>query len=159
MFSRVAKLIESIIVVFFVLLVVLTFAQIVARFVFNYSFGWIEELTRYFFIWIIFVGTALGFRYSNHIRLDILVSFLPRFGQRMVEFINALAIIGFLAVLAYYGWNATLVTMRQFSPAIGLKMGYVYAAIPIGAAFTTVFIVETLFHKPEQDGEEDVLKC
>ncbi len=60
-----------------------TFAQVVARYVFNYSFVWALELVTYLFAWLIFLGMAYGVRVGAHIGVDALVKTLrPALGAR-----------------------------------------------------------------------------
>ena len=51
----------------------------------------------------------------------------------MAQIVVCLAVAALLVILLQYGYRLTLRTMRQTSPALGLTMGYVYAAIPVSA--------------------------
>src|SRR5690625_3052522 len=55
-----------------------TFAQVVARYVFNYSFVWAFELTTYLFAGMIFLGIAYGIRVGAHIGVDALINIMPK---------------------------------------------------------------------------------
>ena len=60
----------------------ITFMQVVARYVFNYSFVWALELNTFLFAWLIFLGMAYGVRVGAHIGVDALVKSLgPRAAQ------------------------------------------------------------------------------
>jgi len=147
------KCVETFMVISFIFLIGITFMQVLSRYIFSFSFAWSEELTRYIFVWMIFVGASLGFRYKSHIALDLVLSLMPPLGRRIMEFINAVAILVLLGVLIYYGWNTTLVAMKQNSPALYLPMGYVYASIPIGSVVTAIFILTGLRTKHDLKSE------
>ena len=51
----------------------ITFMQVVARYVFNYSFVWALELVTFLFAWLIFLGMSYGVRVGAHIGVDALV--------------------------------------------------------------------------------------
>ena len=55
----------------------ITFGQVIARYVFNYSFVWALELTTFLFAALIFLGAAYGVRVGAHIGVDALVKLLP----------------------------------------------------------------------------------
>ncbi len=64
---------EVLIIVLMAAMTVVTFMQVVARYVFNYSFVWALELTGVIFAWLIFVGMSYGVRVGAHIGVDAVV--------------------------------------------------------------------------------------
>lgn len=54
------------------LLCVIVFVQVIMRYAYGHSLSWSEELTRYMFVWIIYLGVNLGIRGDNQIKIDIL---------------------------------------------------------------------------------------
>ena len=82
-----------------------SFAQVVARYVFNYSFTSALELTTMLFAWMIFLGIPYGVRVGSHIGVDTLVKTLgPRTG-RIVGAIAALCCIVYAAILLAGSWQ------------------------------------------------------
>ena len=75
---------EGLIAFLMAAMTVVTFMQVVARYVFNYSFVWALELTGVMFAWLIFVGMSYGVRVGAHIGIDALVKSLGR-GARRAE--------------------------------------------------------------------------
>ncbi len=69
---------EGLIAFLMAAMTVVTFMQVVARYVFNYSFVWALELTGVMFAWLIFVGMSYGVRVGAHIGVDALVKSLGR---------------------------------------------------------------------------------
>ena len=67
---------EGLIAFLLAAMTVVTFAQVVARYVFNYSFVWALELTGVMFAWLIFVGMSYGVRVGAHIGVDAVVKSL-----------------------------------------------------------------------------------
>ena len=73
-------------------------AQVVARYVFNSSIFWSEELARYLFIWVIFLCIAIGYRENQHISITTVIEALPRKGRQI--FMVAIQVI--LIVFLFY---------------------------------------------------------
>lgn len=83
----------------------ITFGQVVARYVFNYSFTWAMELTGVFSAWLIFIGMAYGVRVGAHIGIDILVRAAgPKLGRLMGIVASALCVV-YALILTFGGWQ------------------------------------------------------
>lgn len=107
-----------------------TFYQVVARYIFNSAPSWSEELVRFLFIWSTFIAAAIGIKEGIHIGVDALVNLLPKGLQRILSILVHGIVMFFGLCMTYYGWKVVVMTARQPSPALGLPMSYVYAAIP-----------------------------
>lgn len=84
---------------------VLTFVQVVARYVFNYSFTWALELTTILFAWLIFLGIPYGVRVGSHIGVDALVKALKPGAARVVGAVAAALAVAYSAILLVGSWN------------------------------------------------------
>ncbi len=107
------------------------FAQVVARYAFQHSLSWSEEIGRYIFVWITFLGMVLAYRAGAHVALDLLLMHLkgfPRWALRLTNLglIIVLAAAIFISALALF----ELGTMQE-SPALELPMHWVYSVIPV----------------------------
>lgn len=107
-------------------------AQIFMRYALNAPLVWSEELARFTMVWLALLASALAMRRAQHIAMTGLYTVPPRI-EPILRVLTALATILILGVLTYYSWELTGRTMRQRSPALGLPMGYMYAAIPISS--------------------------
>ena len=79
----------------------LTFMQVVSRYVFNYSFSWVLEGTGVMFAWLIFIGMSYGVRVGAHIGVDAAVKLLGVKAARVVGAIAALLCIAYALIVAY----------------------------------------------------------
>lgn len=114
--------------------------SITMRYVFNRAPSWSEEVTKYMFIYLIFLAAAQGVRYQVHVRIDTLERRLNGIPEKVLRgAINGLLLL-FLVVLTVYGFKLVGATMRQASPALGIPMGIAYLAIPIGAILSMIFM-------------------
>ncbi len=93
---------EGLIALLLAAMTLLTFAQVVARYVFNYSFVWALELTGVMFAWLIFLGMSYGVRVGAHIGVDAAIRLLGRRATRIVGIVAASACVAY-AVLVTIG--------------------------------------------------------
>lgn len=79
----------------------LTFVQVIARYVFNYSFVWVLEATGIMFAWLIFIGMSYGVRVGAHIGVDAAVKLLGVKAARWVGALAATLCIAYALIVAY----------------------------------------------------------
>ena len=123
-----------------VLTVSIIFLQVVMRYVFNASLSWSEELTRYIFIWQIWLGASIGFRERKHIKVEITKKF---FGPRTIIFLDMLADLIWMAINVYFVYGGTLlvsnlVKNQSVSTALLIPLWIVYAALPFSCAVLVI---------------------
>ena len=123
-------------------MVVLIATQVGFRYVLNEPLSWTEEVARHLMIWAGLLGAAVAYRRKGHLGMDILVMHLSKPWRRGVEMILQVLSIGFFGILVIHGIPLVERTMRQFSSAIRIPMGYIYASIPAGAALILLFSME-----------------
>jgi C4-dicarboxylate transporter DctQ subunit len=99
------RLEEGLIAFLLAAMTVVTFVQVVARYVFNYSFTWALELTTVLFAWLIFLGIPYGVRVGSHIGVDAFVKSLGARAGRVVGAIAAALAIVYSAILFFGSWN------------------------------------------------------
>lgn len=83
----------------------ITFAQVVARYFFDYSFVWALELTSFLFGGLIFLGMAYGVRAGAHIGVDALVKLLGPRAARAAAIVAALLCMVYAAIAGIGGWR------------------------------------------------------
>ena len=117
------------------LMTVITFIQVVARYVFNYSFVWALELTTFLFGGLIFIGISYGVRVGAHIGVDVLVKTLKPGTARIVAVIATLLCLVYSTIVFVGGWIyvgkmydigilAQDVPIPQWVPRLVLPLGY-----------------------------------
>jgi len=109
------------------------FVQVVLRFLGRSGIDGLEEVPRYLFVWLVMIGAAAAMWRNEHTILDYFLNlFSPRIRAFVIAFTNAVSIVLFIYLIKL---SFTLVPNAQFqtSPGLRLPLGYVFAAIPIGA--------------------------
>ncbi|MBL4916738.1 TRAP transporter small permease subunit [Szabonella alba] len=115
------------------------FGQVFYRVALDSFLGWAEEVARFSFVWLVFIGSVSAFWGRNHLGIDFLPELLGPRGRVILDTVICAIVLVFCIVLARYGYTLTLRTMTQTAPATGIVMGYVYMAMPLGAALTALF--------------------
>lgn len=125
---------------------VLIFVQIVMRYVFQASLSWSEELARYLFVWLSYVGVAYAVKKGAHIRVDAFTSLMPVRLQKRVLIVAECAFLFFALMVVSEGFALSMKIFRfgQFSPALGIPMGYVYLAPVVGFTLVVLRLVQAL---------------
>lgn len=96
---------EGLVIVLMAAMTMVTFMQVVARYVFNYSFVWALELTGVMFAWLIFVGMSYGVRVGAHIGVDVLVKALGPKAARTVGSVAAALCVAYALIVAWGGYQ------------------------------------------------------
>ena len=120
------KTTEFVIIFLFSILVAVVFYQVVARYIFNDPPSWTEELARYCQVWVILLASSICIRKSSHLAVDY---FGHRFGKGLRKRINivmSVLIALYILVITIYGWKLMVVGNYQLSPALQVKMSFVY---------------------------------
>ncbi|BEU87029.1 hypothetical protein TAMA11512_04930 [Selenomonas sp. TAMA-11512] len=130
-----------------VALIILTFANVICRYVINSPITWCEEVQLWLFVWITFLGAGAAFRSKSHVCIEFLVDRLPHAGQRAVEIINYAVVVG---LLIFVTWASGLIVqqmemMGRVTNILHIPFTLIYAAVPIGCvimilSFTVTFI-------------------
>ena len=133
------NLLETICVLLLAGAVIATLTQVFFRYVLNASLSWPEELARWAFVWLVFLGMAMVVHRKSHIAIELLARFLP---PRALA-LRLLVINGFIAatsvMLVVHGLD--LVGRSTYvSPALGWPFTYLYLAVPAGGALSFFFL-------------------
>jgi TRAP-type C4-dicarboxylate transport system permease small subunit len=119
------------------------FLQVVLRFLGSTGIDGLEEVPRFLFVWLVMLGAAAAMQRGEHTMLDYFVYLLgPRTRAFVLMLTNAAGIALFLTMI-----NLSLVLVPnaqlQSSAGLGLPLGYVYAAVPVGAALIILPMVRS----------------
>lgn len=136
----------------------LVFIQVIMRYVFNASLSWSEELARYIFIWLIYVGISYGCKLRKHIKIDAALYLFPHKLRPYVVILGDILFIVFAAYIAYTGF---LYAMQQplyhvHSTALKIPMEYIYMSTVVGFGLATFREIQTILYRVKclKNGEE-----
>jgi TRAP-type C4-dicarboxylate transport system permease small subunit len=123
--------------------------QVFMRYVLQDSLSWSEELARYCFIWLVYLGISLGAKKKRHMSVDIAFLAFKDQGKIILSMIGNLLFLAFALFVIINGYQVTikLLTWGQSSPALNLPVGLVYLAGPIGMGLTAIRLLQQLFQQ------------
>jgi TRAP-type C4-dicarboxylate transport system permease small subunit len=105
--------------------------NVFSRYVLNSSLGWADELARFVFIWVSFLGAVVAYQKNEHVGLDF---FVNRIGSQKVRLllrlIGEVLVLLVLGCLVYYGWIVAM-SANNVSPALYIPMWIVYLVVPL----------------------------
>ena len=140
-------------------MLVTIFAQVITRYGFSYTPEWSEELARYLFVYVVFLGSALIMGESGHLAVE----FLPNHykGTLFGKFLKLLYLVCgylFVGILLTQGSKMVQVMSFQTSPGLEIPMSYIYAVIPVSGSLMLLYLIrDTLrFLKGEDVKNEEV---
>lgn len=120
---------------------VIVFAQIFFRYVFNVPLGWSEELARFAFVWVSFIGASALMRVKEHINVTVFTDLFPsRLRAACILTANLCAMICIYFFLVG-GVELTRNEWKQLAPALQIPMGWVYIAIPVAATLMGAWVL------------------
>ncbi len=135
-----------------VVLVVFMTISVFSRYALNVGMAWSDEAARLLFIWIAFVGFAIGIRHRGHIAIDWLVVRLPPVWRRASEFLQDLAILCFSL---FFLWQSVIIfkfSLMQRMPALRISIGWLYAATVVGGVLMTIYAAANLWENFRRKG-------
>ena len=124
------------------LLAVICFTQVIARYAFEASFPWVEEISILMLHWAVWVGAALAIERKAHLRVLLIEDRLPEAWRRTLHVVLNVAAIAFFVVLFFSG--RIVVDAMGFQtlmslPNVSIKI--IYASVPCGAILVIYYLV------------------
>jgi TRAP-type C4-dicarboxylate transport system permease small subunit len=126
-------LLKVAIVLCLVLMVILVFGNVVLRYAFNLGITVSEEVSRFLFVWLTFLGAIVAFRERGHLGVDMVVSRLPSIGKKACLIVSQLLMLYVTWLFLQGSWAQTMINLGVRSPSAGISMGLFYG---VGIVFS-----------------------
>ncbi len=115
------------------LMVILVFGNVVLRYAFNMGITVSEELSRFLFVWLTFLGAIVAFREHGHLGVDMVVTRLPAAGKKVCLVVSQVLMLFVTWLFLKGSWEQTLINLDVKSPSAGISMGAFYG---VGVVFS-----------------------
>lgn len=131
--------------VFYVMVVVTMAVEVIRREVFAYSSIWGEEMVRYSFIYLAWIGAASAVKERAHIRIDVLLHYLGRRAKALVYIFGDIVMFGVAVIALYYSFETVMVSAKFGSVTHGLRVSMVWflMAVPLGFGLMSLRLVQS----------------
>lgn len=132
--------------VFYVMLVLTMFVEVVRREVFAYSSIWGEEIVRYSFIYLAWIGAAAAVKERGHIRIDVIMQYVGPKVKALLYILGDLVMAAVALVAVYWSFETVLVSAKFGSVTHGLRISQVWflMAVPFGFALVLFRLAQSL---------------
>lgn len=127
------------------LMFVLMIAQIFLRSVFGSSIRWTDELLRFLFIWMVFLGLPSAIYFNELTRFDLLEQKLSPKAAMVLRTVLDLVAIFILLIVIDGAMVLVSRQMTQMATTMRLRMGLVYAVLPFSAAAAILFLALNIY--------------
>lgn len=148
--SRYLKLIDQnaerwALLVFYVMVVITMAIEVLRREIFAYSSIWGEEMVRYSFIYLAWIGAAAAVKERAHIRIDVIMHYLGRRTKALVYMFGDVVMLGVALIALFYSFETVMVSYKFGSVTHGLRVSMVWflMAVPTGFALVSLRLVQS----------------
>ncbi len=107
-------------------MVILVFGNVVLRYAANSGIPVSEELSRWFFVWLVFLGSIVALRDHAHLGIDTLVKKLPMLGRKGCFAVSHSLMIFVSGMFLVGSWDQFLINLHTRATVSGLSMGMYY---------------------------------
>ncbi len=121
--------------IFYVMLVITMAIEVLRREVFSYSSIWGEEIVRYSFIYLAWIGAAAAVKERAHIRIDVIMHYLGPRPKALLYIFGDLVMFGVAVIALYWSYEAVHVSAKFGSVTDGLRISKVWFLMAVPAGF------------------------
>lgn len=139
---------EGFIALLLVLMTLITFSQVVARYVFGAGFGWALELTTYLFAWLVLFGVSYGIKVGAHIGIDVVVRQFAYPLRRAVGLIAVLCCCAYCIILLVgaTGYVHKLYSIGIEAQDLPIPRWVPFIMLPVGLALALLRLLQVAWH-------------
>lgn len=131
------------------------FLQVITRYIFSYTPSYAEELSRYLFVWVVFLSLPLVAKTGGHMAIETLTSRIHGMPLKVCRVLASIFTMVFLGIMVWYSVLMVKLQHFQTSPALVVPMSYVYSVIPFGCSIMLIYVIND-FIKTIRTAPEDI---
>ncbi|HKK99737.1 MAG: TRAP transporter small permease [Desulfotignum sp.] len=130
----------------YTLVVIAIFMEVFRRFFLSYSSIWSEEIARYAFIYITWIGAAAAIRERAHIRIDVFLPLLPDKGKAVVFIFGDIITLILSCIALYWSIEPVLTSIHFGSVTHGLRISQAWflMAVPLGFSMIILRLIQSM---------------
>jgi len=135
---------ETILILLLICMACIMGTQIVARYIFNQSLSWSEELTQYLFVWATFISISYCVKKRISIKIEQFINILPERGKTGLRLFRHTIVLIFCIIMLPYSVTYVMqaVELQATSAALGIPMVYIQSAPLVGFILLTIRVAQ-----------------
>ena len=141
-----------------IIMVIVTFANVIGRYVFNHSIAAADEIARMAFVWLTYIGSIVAMKEGTHIRVDIVVSLVPPAVRKVFDIVSNLLMDGIMILTIRVTMNLVMENLTYPMPLTKIPYGVVQGIIPLSMVFMLVInifhLIQMFRKQPAEEGGE-----
>lgn len=154
-------LLKVLAIICLITMVVLVFGNVVLRYAFNDSILISEEISRWAFVWLTFIGAVVVLRERGHMGVDLALRALPSWGERGCLMVSQLLMLVCSGLFFWGSWQQMQINWTVPSPVAGWSMGLFYGSgVFFGVSACAIHLYELVrlagggdIHRPDLSAE------
>jgi TRAP-type C4-dicarboxylate transport system permease small subunit len=148
---------EGLMVLMLALMVVMVFGNVVLRYGFNSGITFSEEMSRWLFVWMTFLGAIVAVREHGHLGTDMLLAKLPSWGKRFCLVVSHVLMLLASWLLLTGSWQQTLINWNVGAPSTGASVAIFYSVGIVFGVSSIVFLLYDLWRAVSGQLRDDEL--
>lgn len=138
------------------ILIILTFAGVIFRYVLGAPFTWLEEVQASCMVWIVFAAAGAAFRAGNQVAIEMIVDMMPKKAQKIAQIFISVVVVVVLAYLFYQsiGFINIFVKSGRSTPMLKIPYTFVYGIAPVSYILMIVSYFYALFKGVKSEAKE-----
>jgi TRAP-type C4-dicarboxylate transport system permease small subunit len=133
--------------VFYTMIVMTIGIEVLRRFGLAYSSVWGEEIARYAFIYLVWIGVAAAVSDRAHIRIDVLLHYLSPRGKAIAYLVGDFVMLAVALLALFYSLETLMTSIKFGSVTHGLRIAQAWflAAVPFGFTLTCIRLMQSIW--------------
>jgi TRAP-type C4-dicarboxylate transport system permease small subunit len=127
-----------------VVIVVLLLTNVILRYAANAPLAWADEIARFLFTWVSFIGASACLKKKGHVAIDNFVVLLPQKKRALVNIITTFCIIGVMIMTIYYCYLMMSMLSGATLSSVSIPQNALYICLPLASVFMIVHLLEFL---------------
>jgi TRAP-type C4-dicarboxylate transport system permease small subunit len=127
------------------LMVILVFGNVVLRYGFNSGIMISEEVSRFLFVWMVFLGSVLMLHDNGHLGVHSMTRKLPLLGKKICKLISDLMVLGCCVLISIGAWKIIGINMNNIAPVSEIPLGVVYMACMVCSVGMGVLLLGSIY--------------
>ena len=120
----------------------LVFTNVILRYFFSSGIPWAEELSRFLFIWMIFLGAIGALKDNQHLGVDLLIKRLSIPLKKVTYLLSQLIMLSIMVVLFIGSWKLTIINATSKAPATGFSLSILYGTgVVVAVGMGTIILI------------------
>lgn len=135
------------------LVLILLSMQVIGRYVLGWSFAWIEEISRFCFVWAVYFGFVVAAEKDRHIRVSVQIAMLPAKIQKILLTLADVIWLIFNGIVIWFGtiYIADMFRFPMVSQTTGINTAWIQSIVPLGFLLLSFRVIQVMIRRWTRD--------